>query len=72
MLLDIYHIYWQSPPAYGHEIDIEDLGNGYGHGYDRAERVRPNIFWAKTNSVYVNPIHLGSEDHDDIIGADRA
>ena len=44
----------------------------HGNGSTRVERVIPNAFWGKSKSVCAHLLGLGSDDGDDIRGADRA
>ena len=42
------------------------------YGFARAERVRPNVFWGKSESDHAHPTGLGPEDCDDLRGANGA
>ena len=42
------------------------------HGFARAERVRPNLFWGKSKSSHAHPTGLGPGDCDDLRGANGA
>ena len=44
----------------------------HGHGSDRAERVRPNVFWDKSESGRAKSTGIGPEDGVNVQGADRA
>ena len=72
MLLNVDHESWRAPPANGHEGVI-----WYPHGVPvnssaKADRVCPGIFWGKPESGHAHLMGLGTEDCDNIRGADGA
>ena len=59
-------------PANGYEGPIWDPRDVHGRGSARAERVRSDIFWRKSESSCSNSNGLNLEDCDDVQGTDQA
>ena len=44
----------------------------HGHGSNRVERVRPNIFWGESKSGRAHSLGIGLDYGNDVRGANRA